>query len=101
MAEVLYKVLELSPYELDDPDINIPHQANLRVVDGLIKKLGVPEEKVCRVVRSVGNTSGASVAISLDLAIRITADGPKLNPGDLGGLTADLFRFPDRVEKNS
>ena len=88
MAEVLCKALEMSPYELDDLDGIIPHQANLRIADGLIKKLGVPEEKVCRVIRSIGNTSGASVAISLDMAIRGEVDGLKINPGDKVGLTA-------------
>ena len=88
MAEVLHKALELSPYELEDLDVIIPHQANLRIADGLIKKLGVPQEKVCRVIRSIGNTSGASVAISLDMAIRGEVDGLKINPGDKVGLTA-------------
>ncbi|UCE41845.1 MAG: beta-ketoacyl-ACP synthase 3 [Candidatus Aminicenantes bacterium] len=88
MAEVLHKALDLSPYELEDLDVIIPHQANLRIADGLIKKLGVPEEKVCRVIHSIGNTSGASVAISLDMAIRGEVDNLKINPGDLVGLTA-------------
>lgn len=88
MAEVLFKALELSPYELDDLDVIIPHQANLRIADGLIIKLEVPEEKVCRVIHSIGNTSGASVAISLDMAVRDKANGLKINPGDLVGLTA-------------
>ena len=88
MADVLYKALELSPYELEDLDVIIPHQANLRIADGLIKKLGVPAEKVCRVIRSIGNTSGASVAISLDMAVRGEVDGLKIDRGDKVGLTA-------------
>jgi len=88
MAEVLHKALDLSPYELEDLDVIIPHQANLRIADGLITKLGIPEEKVCRVIHSIGNTSGASVAISLDMAIRDKANGLKINPGDKVGLTA-------------
>ncbi len=88
MADVLLKALEMSPYELDDLDVIIPHQANLRIADGLITKLGVPENKVCRVIRSIGNTSGASVAISLDMAVRGEVDGLKIDPGDKVGLTA-------------
>jgi 3-oxoacyl-[acyl-carrier-protein] synthase-3 len=88
MADVLYKALEMSPYDLDDLDVIIPHQANLRIADGLIKKLGVCQDKVCRVIRSIGNTSGASVAISLDMAIRGNVDGLKIDPGDKVGLTA-------------
>jgi 3-oxoacyl-[acyl-carrier-protein] synthase-3 len=88
MAEVLHKALELSPYELEDLDVIIPHQANLRIADGLITKLGVPQKKVCRIIHSIGNTSGASVAISLDRAIRGEVDDLKINPGDKVGLTA-------------
>jgi 3-oxoacyl-[acyl-carrier-protein] synthase-3 len=88
MADVLYKALEMSPYELDDLDVIIPHQANLRIADGLIKKMGVSEDKVCRVIRSIGNTSGASVAISLDMAIRGEVDSLKIDRGSKVGLTA-------------
>ena len=66
----------------------IPHQANLRIADGLITKLGVPEKKVCRVIHSIGNTSGASEAISLDMAVRGKANDLKIYPGDIVGLTA-------------
>ncbi len=88
MAEALLKSLEQSPYELEDLDVIIPHQANLRIADGLITKLKVPEEKVCRVIHKIGNTSGASVAISLDMAIRGQVDKIKINRGDRVGLTA-------------
>lgn len=56
--------------------------------DGLITKIGIPKEKVCRVIHSIGNTSRASAAISLDMAIRGKADDVKINPGDIIGLTA-------------
>jgi 3-oxoacyl-[acyl-carrier-protein] synthase-3 len=88
MADVLHKALAMSPLELDDLDVIIPHQANLRIADGLIKKLNVCEGKVCRVIRSIGNTSGASVAISLDMAIRGRVEGLKIDPGSKVGLTA-------------
>jgi 3-oxoacyl-[acyl-carrier-protein] synthase-3 len=88
MAEALLKALEQSPYELEDLDLIIPHQANLRIADGLITKLGIPKEKVCRVIHKIGNTSGASVAISLDMTIRGQVDEVKINPGDYVGLTS-------------
>ncbi len=88
MAEALLKALEQSPYALEDLEVIIPHQANLRITDGLIIRLGVPKEKVSRIIHSIGNTSGASVAISLDLAFRGQADDVKINSGDIVGLTA-------------
>ena len=88
MANALLEALTLCPYELDDLDVIIPHQANHRITDGLIEKLGVPEEKVCRSIDSIGNTSGASVAISLDMAIRGKEGAVKVKPGDIVGLVA-------------
>ena len=88
MAEALLKALEQSPFGLEDLDVIIPHQANRRITYGLIDKLGVPKEKVCRIIDIIGNTSGASVAISLDMAIRDKAGEIKIKPGDKVGLTA-------------
>ncbi|MFC1632127.1 3-oxoacyl-ACP synthase III family protein [Candidatus Omnitrophota bacterium] len=88
MYEALLKALELSRYRLEDLDLIIPHQANHRITYGLIEKLGVPEHKVCRVIDVIGNTSGASVAISLDLLIRGQISGMQINRGDKVGLTA-------------
>lgn len=88
MADALMKALELSPYKLEDLDVIIPHQANCRITYGLIEKLGISKNKVCRIIEEIGNTSGASVAISLDMAIRGQAKDVKIKPGDKVGLTA-------------
>jgi len=88
MAEALLKALEQSPYELKELDVIIPHQANRRITYGLIEKLGVSKKKVCRVIDVIGNTSGASVAISLDMAIRGEAGEVRIKRGDKVGLTA-------------
>lgn len=88
MAEALLNTLAKSPYKLEDLDVIIPHQANRRITDGLIEKLGIPQEKFCRIIDMIGNTSGASVAISLDLAIREGAGDIKIKRGDKVGLTA-------------
>lgn len=88
LAQALLKALEKSSYKLQDLDAIIPHQANSRITYGLIEKLGVPQEKVCRVIDKIGNTSGASVAISLDMALRGEVEGLQIKRGDLIGLTA-------------
>jgi len=88
MADALLEALKQSPYELEDLDIIIPHQANRRITHGLIDKLKIPKEKVCRVVDMIGNTSGASVAISLDMTIRNQVPGLKIKRGDKVGLVA-------------
>lgn len=88
MAEALLKALEQSPYRLEDLDVIIPHQANRRITYGLIEKLGIVKDRVCRVIDMIGNTSGASVAISLDMIVRGKIKDIKIKPGDKVGLTA-------------
>lgn len=88
MGQALLEALEKSPYELEDLDVIIPHQANRRITDGLVEKLGIPEEKVCRTIDLIGNTSGSTIAISLDMAVRGKLNGVQIKPGDIVGLTA-------------
>ncbi|MFA4844028.1 MAG: beta-ketoacyl-ACP synthase III [Candidatus Margulisiibacteriota bacterium] len=62
-----------------DIDLLIPHQANIRIIDHVSKKMGLPKEKVYVNLQKYGNTSAASVPIALDEA---TAEG-KIKSGDL------------------
>jgi 3-oxoacyl-[acyl-carrier-protein] synthase-3 len=55
----------------------IPHQANLRIMSGTAKKLGLPMEKMVVTVDQHGNTSAASIPLALDAAVR---DG-RIKPG--------------------
>jgi 3-oxoacyl-[acyl-carrier-protein] synthase-3 len=75
---------------LDAVDWFVPHQANQRILDGVVRKLGIANDKVVSTVALHGNTSAASVPLALDVAVR---DG-RIKPGDLvlmealgGGLT--------------
>jgi 3-oxoacyl-[acyl-carrier-protein] synthase-3 len=55
----------------------IPHQANLRIMTGTAKKLGLSTEKMVVTVNEHGNTSAASIPLALDVAVR---DG-RIKPG--------------------
>ena len=55
---------------LDDIDCFIPHQANMRIITAAAKKLGMPMERVIATVDEHANTSGASIPLALDLAVR-------------------------------
>ena len=55
----------------------IPHQANLRIMAGTAKKLGLPTERMVVTVNEHGNTSAASIPLALDVAVR---DG-RIQPG--------------------
>lgn len=65
MISACGEVLERNNLSVADVDYLIPHQANLRIIDAVAKKLGVPEEKVCVTVNRFGNTSASSVGIAL------------------------------------
>lgn len=62
---------------LDDVDWLIPHQANVRILDATVKRLGLPHERLIVTVDRHANTSAASVPLALDLALR---DG-RIKPG--------------------
>jgi 3-oxoacyl-[acyl-carrier-protein] synthase-3 len=61
-----------------DIDWLIPHQANIRIMQGTAKKLKLPMEKVVVTVDQHGNTSAASIPLALDAAVR----SGKIKPGD-------------------
>jgi 3-oxoacyl-[acyl-carrier-protein] synthase-3 len=72
-------VLERCGVSIDDVDVYVPHQANVRIIDHATKKLGVPSEKVVVNVERYGNTSSGSIPLALADA---AADG-RLKPGAL------------------
>jgi len=55
---------------LDDIDWFVPHQANMRIIRAAAKKLNMPMERVVATVDEHANTSGASIPLALDLAVR-------------------------------
>jgi len=55
---------------LDDIDWFIPHQANMRIIHAAAKKIQLPMERVIATVDEHANTSGASIPLALDLAVR-------------------------------
>lgn len=84
MARATHAALEAADVSLSDVDWVIPHQANARIVDSLIRRLGVQRERVIVNLDRVANTSTASIPIALDEAIR---DG-RIVPGDIVLMTA-------------
>ncbi|MBU0630418.1 MAG: ketoacyl-ACP synthase III [Candidatus Margulisbacteria bacterium] len=73
------EVLKDSGRQLADVDLLIPHQANIRIIDHVTKKMGLSKEKVYVNLHKYGNTSAASVPLALDEA---AAEG-KLKSGNL------------------
>ena len=71
----------IAPSELD---VVVPHQANLRIIDAVRERLGVPPEKMYVNIERYGNTSSASIPIGLDELVR----AGRIKPGDRVGLAA-------------
>jgi 3-oxoacyl-[acyl-carrier-protein] synthase III len=71
------KLLDEVGMTVDDIDVYVPHQANIRIIDHAAKKLGFPPEKVVVNVQKYGNTSSGSIPLALADA---AADG-RLRPG--------------------
>lgn len=74
VTEVLQK-LQLAP---EDIDLLVPHQANLRIIETLMKRLAAPPEKVVINIEKYGNTSAATVPIALCEAL----EQGRVQPGD-------------------
>jgi 3-oxoacyl-[acyl-carrier-protein] synthase-3 len=73
------KVLETCGLTIDDVDVYVPHQANVRIIEHAARKLGVPPERVVVNVDRYGNTSSGSIPLALADA---KADG-RLRPGQV------------------
>lgn len=84
MEKATYAALEAAGIALSDVDWVIPHQANARIVDSLVRRLRVVPERVIVNLERVANTSTASIPIAFDEARR---DG-RIKDGDLVVMTA-------------
>jgi 3-oxoacyl-[acyl-carrier-protein] synthase-3 len=79
LAASANQVCEQAGVSLADIDWLVPHQANVRIINFLGRKLGIPSEKVVITVDQHANTSAASVPLALNAARR---DG-RIRAGDL------------------
>jgi 3-oxoacyl-[acyl-carrier-protein] synthase-3 len=70
LEKVANEVLQIAGMEASQIDWLIPHQANIRIMQGTAKKLGLPMEKMVVTVDQHGNTSAASIPLALDVAMR-------------------------------
>lgn len=84
MGQASTDVLDRFGYSPEDVSLVIPHQANIRIIDSLAKRLNLPMEKFHNNLDRFGNTSAASVPIALDEALRLG----RIRSGDLVLLVA-------------
>jgi 3-oxoacyl-[acyl-carrier-protein] synthase-3 len=70
MADAAKAAIEEAAVTIDDIDLLIPHQANVRIIDAMNDRLGISEDKVVVNLDRYGNTSSASIPIAYDEAVR-------------------------------
>ncbi|MFM7658295.1 MAG: beta-ketoacyl-ACP synthase III [Burkholderiaceae bacterium] len=70
LEQVANETLAAAGMQSEQIDWLIPHQANIRIMQGTAKKLGLPLEKMVVTVDQHGNTSAASIPLALDVAVR-------------------------------
>ncbi len=84
MPEAVHEALDANGLAVEDLDLLIPHQANLRITRMVQRRLGLPDEKVVSNIDRYGNTTAATIPIALAEAVR----DDRLAPGDLLCLVA-------------
>jgi 3-oxoacyl-[acyl-carrier-protein] synthase-3 len=70
MTSAVREACAKSSLGIDEVDVLVPHQANLRIIQGTAKQLGIAEEKALITVHKYGNTSSASIPVALSEACR-------------------------------
>ena len=84
MANVSAEIMERNKLSSDDVAYLVPHQANLRIIEFVVKRLQVPMDRVMINIDHIGNTSAASIPIALGEAI----EQNRIKEGDLALMMA-------------
>jgi len=71
MPEVLLEVLSAASLKLEDVDLFLFHQANLRINEFVMEQMGIPPERCSNNIQRYGNCSSASIPMLLDEAVRV------------------------------
>jgi 3-oxoacyl-[acyl-carrier-protein] synthase III len=102
MGDAAVDVMKQANVTIDDVDVVVPHQANLRIIEAVAKRAGAPMDKVFLTVQKYGNMSAATAPVALVEALeagRVKPGGLVLIPAFGAGLTlsAHLIRWGERI----
>jgi 3-oxoacyl-[acyl-carrier-protein] synthase III len=102
MTRASQDVLAKAGYTVEDVDLVVPHQANLRIIESVVKRIGAPMDRVFLNVQRYGNMSAATVPVALVEALeegRVKPGALILTPAFGGGLTwcSHLIRWGART----
>ncbi|MFZ0098194.1 MAG: beta-ketoacyl-ACP synthase III [Gemmobacter sp.] len=79
LAQTAHTALDKIGLSGEDVDWIVPHQANIRIIEGTAKRMQVPMERVVVTVQDHGNTSAASIPLALSVGV----ERGQIKPGDL------------------
>lgn len=79
MVDATREAIEAAGLTIEDVDLLVPHQANIRIIDAMNDRLGIARDRVVVNLDRYGNTSSATIPIAYDEIVR---DG-RVSPGDL------------------
>ena len=89
ISGVIEETLVMTGYAPDEIDLYVPHQANKRILDGIAKRLGIPQDKIVLTLAKHGNTSAASIPLALNQAF----EDHRLDGGQAGADGGDGRRL--------
>jgi len=69
LSSVMDEVLDAADMPVSDVDWLVPHQANIRIIEGMQKKMGLSDDRVVKTVSEHANTSAASIPLALSAAV--------------------------------
>jgi len=69
LSTVMDEVLDAADMTVDQVDWLVPHQANIRIIEGMQKKMGLSDDRVVKTVHQHANTSAASIPLALAAAV--------------------------------
>ena len=84
LASVMDEALSAANMQAGDIDWLVPHQANVRIIDAMQKKMDLPYDRVVRTVEQHANTSAASIPLALSTAV----DDGRIKNGDVLAMEA-------------
>jgi len=98
MGDIVDEILQVAGLKKEELQWLIPHQANIRIIQGIAKKLNLPMSQVIVTIENQGNTSAASIPLALDYSVkqnRVKRDDLLLLESFGGGMTwgAMILRY--------
>ncbi len=84
MGDSSLRAIKDAGLSLEDIDLLVPHQANVRIIDATARRIGIDENKVFVNIASYGNTSAATIPVALTEAL----EQGRIEPGDHIAMTA-------------